>query len=345
MVVQKEIFALIGAIAGLSAGCRSAPPPAAPIVMMRQLECPTSTAAVPAGLMDTCTPEQLTRVEETIDSGALFTLRVMTPLVERRGAVVLMHGAGSGGSAAFDLPGASLMRALACAGFDAYAFDARGFGGSMKPAGMDQPAEANPPLIRATDAARDLDAVVRFAAATSAVERPHLIGWSWGSDVAGLYAGEHPERIDRLILMAPVYDRRWPSRHLEKGGWREERRDEVVKFFSPEREERPIFDAAVDAMYRFAPTAGVVRLPNGPYRDIYGTDAPLWDAAKIRAPVLIIRGDRDKASLDPHALALYSKLGAELEKQYVVLGGLGHFLFRERRHPETFQVVTGFLRR
>lgn len=311
---------------------------------MRQLECPTSTVA-PTVLMDSCTPDQLTRVEEKISGGALFTLRVMTPLIEKRGAVVLMHGAGSGGSAAFDLPGASLMRALACAGFDAYAFDARGFGGSAKPAAMEQPAEANAPVIRAIDAARDLDEVITFAVRSSGVERVQLIGWSWGSDVAGTYAGEHPERIDRLILMAPVYDRRWPSRHLEKGAWREEKRSEVVKFFSADREDRPIFDAAVEAMYRFAPGGEVVRLPNGPYRDIYGPDAPLWDAAKIRSPVLIIRGDQDKASLDPHALALYGKLGSELEKQYVVIGGLGHFLFRERRHPETIRVVTGFLRR
>jgi pimeloyl-ACP methyl ester carboxylesterase len=318
--------------------------PARPVTLLRQSECPVTDLPSPVPTA-TCTPDQLTRVERMIpgEAGELFTLRVATPLPSR-GAVVLMHGAGSGGSAAFDLAGASLMRALACAGFDAYAFDARGFGGSTKPPALLAAADANPPAVRAVEAARDLAAVIDFAARTSTVTRVHLIGWSWGSDVAGTYAGENPSRIDKLILLAPVYDRRWPSRHIERGAWREERRADVVKFFSNEREDRAVFDEAVRSMYRFAPD-DVVRLPNGPYRDIYGTDAPLWNASKIRAPVLIVRGDQDKASLDPHALALFAALSNAAAKQYLVIGGLGHFLFRERGHAETDRALIAFLQR
>lgn len=309
---------------------------------MRQLECPTTTVAMTVPTA-TCTPDQLTRIESKIASDPgleLFTMRIATPL-ERKGAVVIMHGGGSGGSASFDLQGASLMRSLACAGFDAYAFDARGFGGSTMPPSLQAPADANAPAVRAIDAARDLDAIIRHAIATSSVAKVNLIGWSWGSDVSGLYAGTHPEKIDRLILLAPVFDRRWPARHIETGAWREEKRDEVVKFFAPEREERAIFDASVASMYRFA-TTGVVRLPNGPYRDLYGADAPVWDPTKLRSPVLIIRGDQDKASLDAHALSLFGQL--RTEKRYLVLGGLGHFLFRERGHRQTFEAINTFLR-
>ena len=103
-----------------------------------------------------------------------------------RGAVVLTHGAGSGGSASWDLRagGVSVMRHLACAGFDAYAFDSRGFGGSTMPGALEGPAEASGPVVRARDAAEDLDRVISYAMRTSSVSQVQLIGWSWGSDVA-----------------------------------------------------------------------------------------------------------------------------------------------------------------
>src|SRR5207245_729143 len=111
------------------------------------------------------------------------------PRVPRRGAVVFTHGAGSGGSASWDLRagGVSMMRFLACEGFDAYAFDARGFGGSSMPAAMLGAEEASPPVVRASEAVLDLDRVVLYAMKTSSVSAVNLIGWSWGADVAGLY--------------------------------------------------------------------------------------------------------------------------------------------------------------
>jgi pimeloyl-ACP methyl ester carboxylesterase len=248
-----------------------------------------------------------------------------------------MHGAGSPGSASFDLAGASLMRALACAGFDAYALDARGFGGSSRP-----PDQGDEPAVRATAAARDLDALVGFAARTSSVAAIDLIGWSWGADVSGLYAGLEPDRVRRLILLAPVYDRRWPSRHITRGAWREEKRADMEKLFTPDREDRAVWDDFLASLFRFGDPAAI-RLPNGPYRDIYGEDAPGWDAAKIRAPVLIARGDQDKAALDANGLKLFADLTNAAAKRYVVLGGLGHFLFREKRRAELYALVIDFL--
>ena len=60
-------------------------------------------------------------------------------------------------------------------------------------------------------------------------------------------------------------------------------------------------------MFRFT-KGDELRLPNGPYLDLYGEEAPLWDASKIGAPTLIVRGDQDRASLDPHAQKLFTDL-------------------------------------
>jgi proline iminopeptidase len=47
---------------------------------------------------------------------------------------------------------------------------------------------------------RDLDAVRRFFGA----RRISLIGLSWGSGLAVLYAARHPERVERLLLVSPM---------------------------------------------------------------------------------------------------------------------------------------------
>ena len=47
---------------------------------------------------------------------------------------------------------------------------------------------------------QDLDAVRR----TFGAERMMLVGLSWGSGLAVLYAAEHPERVSRLVLVSPM---------------------------------------------------------------------------------------------------------------------------------------------
>ncbi|MCC7382466.1 MAG: alpha/beta fold hydrolase [Deltaproteobacteria bacterium] len=264
--------------------------------------------------------------------------------VPRRGAVVLVHGAGSGSSAIWDLRfrDYSMMRALACAGFDTYAVDVRGFGGSSRPIALELASEAGPPAVRAEEAARDLGAAVAFAAATSSVSTVDIVAWSWGCDVTGLYAGREPGRVRRLVLYAPVYDRRWPARHKTRGAWRVERKHPLLELYDPQREEWTVWVEHVDAMFRFA-GGDELRLPNGPYRDLYGPDAPVWDAAKIRAPVLIVRGDKDPASLEVHARRLYDALIHAPERRYLLVAGASHFLPRERRYKQLQGAVLDFL--
>lgn len=270
-------------------------------------------------------------------------MSVRAPGPVRRGAVVLVHGAGSASSAIWDLRfrDYSLMRKLACAGYDTYAADFRGFGGSTMPPAMRIDAERSAPAVRASVAARDLEAMVRFAVRSSSVARADLVAWSWGCDVTALFAGQHPELVRRLVLYAPVYDRRWPTRHKTRGAWRVETRREVLAHGDPAREEPEVWQEHVGAMFRFSGPS--VRLPNGPYRDIYGPDAPVWDAAKIRAPVLIIRGDADRASQAEPVQRLYDALVNAPEKRLLLIAGAGHFLMRERRYRQLHGAVLDFL--
>jgi pimeloyl-ACP methyl ester carboxylesterase len=162
-----------------------------------------------------CRFEAFQRTERLLvgrDKKTRIMVMSIRSIVPRKGAVVFLHGSGSGGSASFDLQFGdySLMRALACEGFDAFAFDARGFGGSSLPSELTGPADASGPIVRAAEVMDDVETTVAWALKTSSVAEVDLVGWSWGSDVAGMYAGLHPERVRRMVLMSPVYDRRWP---------------------------------------------------------------------------------------------------------------------------------------
>ncbi|MEM7676272.1 MAG: alpha/beta fold hydrolase, partial [Myxococcota bacterium] len=256
-----------------------------------------------------------------------------------------LHGAGSPASALWDIESGdySVMRRLACAGFDVYTVDVRGFGGSTIPPALLQPAENAPPAVRATDVMPDVKAALRYATKQSGVERVDLVGWSWGCVVAGMAAGRFADQIRRLILFAPVYDRKWPSRHKTEGAWRSEHRQLYFDYFDAGREERAVLQAHVDALFRFAGPNQPVRLPNGPYMDLYGPEAPVWSAAKVIAPTLIVRGEKDPASKMDAAYRLFQALTEAPLRRYVELGDAGHFAFRTRRYRALQTTIVDFL--
>lgn len=341
-----------------AASCRAAPPIAAeppepghpPRIAVRAFEplrppaAATSTATAPR-----CDSDALIRHESLIDSDdpgvRLFVMRVPAWTgAPQRGAVLFTHGAGSASSALWDLRTGerSFMRRLACAGFDTYAVDVRGFGGSTRPPALEAPAEGAPPAVRAAEVMPDVSAAVRFASETSSVAQVDLVGWSWGAEVAAMFAGQRPQHIRRLVLFAPIYDRRWPARHVQEGAWRPLEKREMYAFFDPAREDRAVLDEHVDALFRFT-EGDALRLPNGPYRDIYGEDAPQWDASRITADTLVVRGEEDRASLEEHAYRLFTRLERAPVRRYAVIGRGNHFLFRTRDFRQLHAVVESFL--
>ena len=117
------------------------------------------------------------------------------------------------------------MQALAKADFDVFAMDHTGYGFSPRPK-MDDPCNVpavNFPILipnplpapcdpsyafRLTNAQSEwdeIDTVVNYLRALRGVERVHLIGWSQGGWRAASYASLHPAKIDKLMLLAPVY--------------------------------------------------------------------------------------------------------------------------------------------
>jgi alpha-beta hydrolase superfamily lysophospholipase len=69
------------------------------------------------------------------------------------------------------------------------------------------------------------------------------------------------------------------------------------------------------------------------------TERPLYDASKIKVPVLILRGDADQESLDADARGLFHKLTSALYKRYVLIGDGTHFINGEKNRWQLFQEV------
>ena len=53
----------------------------------------------------------------------------------------------------------------------------------------------------------DIDAVVDYIRALRHVDRVSLVAWSLGGPRAGGYAAQHPEKVQKLVLLAPAYNR------------------------------------------------------------------------------------------------------------------------------------------
>ncbi len=164
-------------------------------------------------------------VRERSQAGAVLR----APSVGDR-VVLFVHGAGTPAEVSFDVPYAdySWMAFLAHAGFDVFAMDTTGYGRSTRPAPMNDPcnlaknsqAAFVPSLIPApcpptyphqlTTIASDWDdvgAVVDYVRALRHVDKVSLIAWSLGGPRAGGYTALHPEKVQKLILLAPAYNR------------------------------------------------------------------------------------------------------------------------------------------
>src|SRR5690606_6740377 len=56
----------------------------------------------------------------------------------------------------------------------------------------------------------DIDAAVEYIRTLRGVERVGMVAWSLGGPRAGGYAARNPDKVDRLVLLAPAYSRTRP---------------------------------------------------------------------------------------------------------------------------------------
>jgi len=278
-------------------------------------------------------------------------------------AVLFVHGATFGGDT-FDLelPGYDWMTQIAERGMAAYYVDVRGYGHSTRP-----PAASDQPFARAEEVVADIGDTVDFIRERTGADKVNLIGWSWGATITGMYTAANNDKVDRLVLYAPLYSNEEPEwvaqmsvpgdldQMKDVGAYRTVNAEKVAGIWEDQiipadkaawREEK-VFNTWFDTLLTAEPAgADVVRAPNGVLVDEWEMRhaRPVYDASRIKVPTLVIRGDADKESRLEDALGVFEKLGSE-DKLYVEIGDATHFVCLEKRAPELIEQVQAFLER
>jgi pimeloyl-ACP methyl ester carboxylesterase len=284
--------------------------------------------------------------------------------------VLLVHGA-TFGSALFDLPlpGYSLMRELADGGRFVYAVDVSGYGASNANRVMVLPPQGQPPFSRAGDAIRDVGAAVSAVRQMHAAPSIDLIGFSWGSILAGWYAARHAADIRRLALYAPLFAEANPMWQERIGDPADKGRlaghfgayrlitlaevfarwDSDVTGDPREVREEGVLEALFDTLLSNDPLPRpdgppAFRCPNGALADLIEVfnGRPLYDPTTIVAPVLLVRGACDTTSTASDAQRLLGAVGSA-EKVYLEIPDGSHFLCVEKNRLSLYRAISAFL--
>jgi pimeloyl-ACP methyl ester carboxylesterase len=305
-------------------------------------------------------------VRERVQAGVALRAAASTDRV-----VLFVHGAGTPAEVAFDVPyqDYSWMAYLARAGFDVFSMDTTGYGRSTRPPPMSDPCnlakDRQAPFVNAPCAPsyphalttiasdwNDIDAAIDYVRALRHVDRVSLFGWSLGGPRAGGYAGQHPEKVAKVVLLAPAYNRQANAvppptipadgvpmntqSHQEfTAGW-----DRQVG--CPDQYDPAASDSVWSQMLESDPVGatwgpGVRRAPQ---TTVWGWTTAL--AAKTRIPTLVVAGAHDKQVSPDRVRELYADLGAP-EKVFVDLACSSHNAMWERNHLLLFRASLEWL--
>ena len=230
--------------------------------------------------------------------------------------LLFVHGATYPAETAFDLPieGVSMMDLIAARGYDVYLVDVRGYGRSTRPAEMSQPPAANKPIVSTKVAAHDLGAAVDYILRKRKVSKINVMGWSWGTSIAGSYTSEHNDKVNRLVLYAPQWIRNEPpapaaantpplgayrlvSKDSAKARWlKDVPADKQADLIPP-----GVFEAWANATWATDPESSkqnppMLRAPNGVAEDsmnYWSAGKALYDPGKITVPTLLLHAEWD----------------------------------------------------
>jgi pimeloyl-ACP methyl ester carboxylesterase len=297
---------------------------------------------------------------------------VKNPPADR--VVLFVHGAGTPAEVAFDVPYGdySWMAFLAKAGFDVFSMDTEGYGRSSRPAPMNDPCNLSaeqqkqfvPSLIKAPCAASypgqlttiasdwaDIDAVVDHIRKLRGVQKVCLVAWSLGGPRAGGYAAQHPDKVNRLVLLAPAYNQKGASSApaLPNPGTVFNTQSRTEFDANWDRQvgcEKQIDPAAREAVWKEMLASDPVGAKWGsgvrraPSTTTWGFNAAM--IAGMKAPTLMITGAHDKQVPPDRVRAAYDDAGAA-DKVLIDLGCSSHNAMWETNHNIMFNASVEWL--
>jgi pimeloyl-ACP methyl ester carboxylesterase len=199
----------------------------------------------------------------------------------------------------------------------------------------------------------DIGAVVDHLRALRRVEKISLVAWSQGGPRAGGYAARNPEKVARLVVLAPAYVRQGPSEPpnpLPSGDGpmtAQSRTDFTANWDRQvgcaDQYEAAASDAVWSEMLASDPVgatwgAGVRRAPAVP---TWGFNQTV--VARMQTPFLMIAGAHDKQVPPERVRDLYADLGSK-QKVFIDLACSSHNAMWEQNHLLLFQASAEWLK-
>jgi pimeloyl-ACP methyl ester carboxylesterase len=289
--------------------------------------------------------------------------------------VLFVHGAGTPAEVSFDVPyqDYSWMAYLAKAGFDVFSMDMTGYGRSTRPAPMNDPCNlqkaAQPQFIPAPLKApcaptfkgpittmgsdwNDIGAVVDQLRKMRGVEKVALVAWSQGGPRSAGFTARNPDKVSRLVVLAPAYNRTMPT----------EAPNPLVTTDGPvTAQSRADFvanwDRQIGCPNQYDPAASASvwseLIASDPIGATWGPGArrapqvPSWGfnqaiVAKMQTPFLMVAGATDKQVNPDRVRELYADLGSK-EKVFIDLACSSHNAMWERNHLLLFKASLDWL--
>jgi pimeloyl-ACP methyl ester carboxylesterase len=309
-------------------------------------------------------------VREVVEAGTVLR---KGPAADR--VALFIHGAGTPAEVAFDVPyhDYSWMAYLAQAGFDVFSMDMTGYGRSTRPPAMNDPCNLTreqqaayvPALIAApcepsyphqmTTLAsdwHDIDSVVDRIRVLRHVDKLSLVGWSLGGPRSAGYAYQHPEKVSKLVLLAPAYNRSAkadPPAQVPAAGaaMNTQSRDEFIANWDrqvgcADQYEPAARDSVWSEMMLSDPVgatwaSGVRRAPQV---TSWGWTTAV--AGKIQVPILMVAGAQDKQVNPDRVRELYNDVGSS-RKVFVDLACSSHNALWEKNHLLLFKASLEWL--
>ena len=288
---------------------------------------------------------------------------------------LFIHGAGTPAEVAFDVPyqDYSWMAYLAQAGYDVFSMDMTGYGRSTRPAAMNDPcnlareqqAAFVPGLISAPCVAsyahqmttlasdwHDIDAVVDHVRALRHVDKVNVLAWSLGGPRSAGYAAQHPDKVAKLVLLAPAYNRaaqaEAPAQVPANGAaMNTQSREEFIVNWDrqvgcADQYEGATRDSVWSEMIASDPVgatwgSGVRRAPQV---TTWGWTTAV--VAKTQIPTLMVSGAHDKQVNPDRVRELYTDLGSP-KKVFVDLACSSHNAMWEKNHLLLFRASLEWL--
>lgn len=259
--------------------------------------------------------------------------------------VLLVHGSW-GNAMTWDFPGRSVMDYLAVRGYDVYALDLRGMGGSVDP---------NFFTIDLLSRTNDLVAVAEYI--DQHTQRlPVVMGWSQGGLITGFFAASDPQLVAGVGLLSVALREFIVPSNLDSA------LGQIISFpyaLTPSKDQidEIIFGTdpitgmptiSPDALTTFVspsflqPDSALAILEEANVCPLYLPICPVPIWSNIKVPALVVDGALDLLVGVDLSQTLFNSLGST-NKQLVIFPRNSHGWFLEDDHDATDRVLDRFL--